>query len=103
MKYQQLVINFYEKLSQEIDMLLDGLTVEDLNKKPAEDANPIGWLLWHPTRGMDRAFADITGQAQLWVQDEWYKKFGRDPNPPIPDSAIPGNRSLTSNRPMSRC
>jgi len=81
MKYQQLVAGLYAKLSQEIDMLLDGLTVGDLNRKPAEDTNPIGWLLWHPTRGMDRAISDTTGQEQVWVKDGWYKKFGREPNP----------------------
>jgi hypothetical protein len=81
MKWQQLVTNIFLRISQELEMILDGLTVEELNKQPAPDANTIGWLIWHLTRGQDRGLGDVMGEEQLWIKDKWYAKFNRAPDP----------------------
>ena len=33
-----------------VDKALDGLTDEDLRKRPNDSTNPIGWTLWHQYR-----------------------------------------------------
>ena len=81
MQWQQLIINIYERMSQEIERSLDGLTLDDVNQHPSTDTNSIGWLAWHLTRVQDRAIADLAGEVQLWVEDEWYSRFNRPPDP----------------------
>lgn len=81
MKWQQLLIDTYQRLSQEFENILDGLTLEDLHQRPAPDANTIGWLLWHTARSLDRTVGDVMLGEQLWIRDKWYEKFGRRPDP----------------------
>ena len=81
MKWQQLVTDIYERISQELESALNGLTVDDLNKQPYPGSNSIGWLTWHLTRCQDISTADITGEEQLWIKGNWYAKFNRAPDP----------------------
>ena len=81
MKWQQLVTDIYERISQELESALDGLTVDDLNKQPYPGCNSIGWLTWHLTRCQDIGTADILREEQLWTKDNWYAKFNRAPDP----------------------
>jgi hypothetical protein len=43
----------------------------DLHWRPAEGANPIGWLVWHLTRVQDAQVAPLLGAEQLWTRDGW--------------------------------
>ncbi len=81
MKWQQLLVEVYLKLSQEFGNVLGGLTLDDLHKRPAPDANTIGWLLWHATRSLDRTVGDVMWGEQLWIKDSWHARFGRKPDP----------------------
>ena len=80
MKWQQLITDIYERISQELEHALDGLTVDDLNQQPRPDCNSIGWLTWHLTRVQDRIIADLLGEDQIWIKDNWYAKFNRTPD-----------------------
>ena len=81
MRWQYLLVSIYRRMTEETEKILDGLTVEDLRKRPSPGANPIGWLIWHATRSMDRTIGDaVTGQ-QLWVRDGWHARFGMPPDP----------------------
>ena len=80
MKWQQLLIDVYLRLSQEFENVLDGLTLDDLHKRPALDANTIGWLCWHATRSLDRTVGDVMYGEQLWIKDKWHERFGRKPD-----------------------
>lgn len=81
MQWQQLIINIYERMSQEMERSLDGLSLNDMNRQPSTDTSSIGWLAWHLTRVQDRAIADLARGVQLWVRDEWHSKFNRPPDP----------------------
>ena len=81
MKWQQLVTDIYERISQELEAALDGLTVDDLNKQPCPGCNSIGWFTWHLTRVQDSATAEILGEEHLWTKDGWYARFNRTPDP----------------------
>lgn len=71
----------YRRMSEQLVQAIEGLTVEELHRRPSEGANPIGWLAWHVTRSMDRFLGDIVLGEQLWIRDGWYEKFRRDPDP----------------------
>lgn len=81
MNWQQIVINSYENVTRILTRTLDGLTVDDLHQQPKPDCNSMGWLTWHLTRWQDRTVAELIGEEQLWVRDEWCKKFNRPPDP----------------------
>ena len=81
MRWQKLIIGMYQRISQELEEVLSGLTIEDLHKRPSPSANPIGWLCWHATRSMDRTVGDVITGEQLWIKDGWHKKFRLPPDP----------------------
>jgi hypothetical protein len=81
MKWQKLLVANYQRMTQEVEHVLDGLTVEDIHKRPSPGANPIGWLIWHVSRSMDRTLGDVVLGQQLWISGGWHKKFSMPPNP----------------------
>jgi len=80
MRWQYLLVDAYQRMSQELEEVLDGLTVEDLHKRPSPGANPIGWLAWHVTRSCDRLLGDVVLGEQLWISEGWHKRFNRPPD-----------------------
>lgn len=81
MEWPQFISDIFERIAQELEHTLDGLTTDDLNRQPAPGANSIGWLAWHLTRSHDRNMSEIMGKEQLWLSDGWYTRFGRPPDP----------------------
>ncbi len=65
-----------------VDMALEGLSDDDLMKRPNPECNPIGWTLWHQCRYEDWVIAGIAGDEQVWTSGIWPEKFGlpADPN-----------------------
>jgi hypothetical protein len=81
MRWQLLVLDQFKRIEQELGFVLDGLSVEDLNRQPTTDCNSIGWLAWHLTCSHDRNMFELVGEEQLWIKDKWYVKFNRTPDP----------------------
>ncbi len=81
MEWQQLITDIFVRISQGLERVLDGLTVDDLNQRPGADCNSIGWLAWHLTRCQDRIIGEVMGEEQLWIKGGWYAKFGRAAEP----------------------
>jgi hypothetical protein len=81
MKWQQMIFDQFLRIEQEMGLVLDGLSVEDLNRQPAPDCNSIGWCVWHLTRSHDRNMSEMMGAEQLWIRDKWYARFNRAADP----------------------
>ncbi|MFC2045524.1 DinB family protein [Chloroflexota bacterium] len=81
MRWQQLIMDLFQRISRELEVVLGGLTVDDLNQRPGSDCNSIGWLAWHLTRSHDRNMTELMVEEQLWIRDRWYAKFNLTPNP----------------------
>ena len=60
---------------------LKGLDDADLMKRPSDQDNPIGWLMWHKTRVEDCAFAAVAGEEQVWISGKWHEKFDMGAEP----------------------
>ena len=58
--------------------LLEDLTPEEANRKPAEGTNPITWLIWHIAREQDAQVAELNGGDEVWVSGGWADRFGLD-------------------------
>ena len=59
---------------------LEGLSDADLTKRPTDQCNPIGWLLWHQTRVEDAILSNVSGKPQAWIEGKWHEKFGMPAN-----------------------
>ena len=81
MEWQQLITDIFARISQELERVLDGLTVDGLNQRPRPDCNSIGWLAWHLTRSHDRNISELAAEEQLWIKDKWHARFNRLPDP----------------------
>jgi hypothetical protein len=81
MKWKGLLIDGYNRLPEFLENVLKGLAKDDLDWQPKHDCNSIGWLVWHLTRQQDAQISSLMGKEQLWIADEWYGKFNRQPDP----------------------
>lgn len=79
-------MKFDEFISQLLDMnwgmvesALDGLTPEELSRRPTDESNSIAWLMWHTARDEDYLISMAEERPQLWVSDGWHEKFGIAP------------------------
>ncbi|HET8931661.1 MAG TPA: DUF664 domain-containing protein [Acidimicrobiales bacterium] len=72
---------YFARVDDHVVEILDGLSPDDLTWRPAEGANPIGWLVWHLARVIDAQIADVADVAQVWVVGDWAKGFGLDADP----------------------
>lgn len=70
-----LMIDAFERIKQAVHTAIEGLSDDELTRRPREGANTIAWLIWHLTRVQDDHIADLAGSEQLWMQG-WSEKLG---------------------------
>ncbi|AKN74773.1 chorismate synthase [Streptomyces sp. PBH53] len=78
MHAKDILIDGYGRIREEVHAALDGLGPDDLHHRPSPDANTIAWLVWHLTRVQDDHVADAFGLDQVWLAQDWRKRFGLD-------------------------
>lgn len=79
--WQPLVRDLAHRTRRDALAVLDGLDPALLDVAVAPGANPIGWLLWHLTRGYDRNVSELRCRTQLWISHGWHARFGRPADP----------------------
>jgi hypothetical protein len=55
--------------------VVDGLDADDLAWRPDEEANSIGWLVWHLLRVQDDHVAEVAGVEQAYTAKGWVRRF----------------------------
>ena len=78
MQAKDILIDAYGRIQEEVHAAVEGLGPDDLNARPSEGANSIGWLVWHLTRVQDDHVADAFEFDQVWLSQDWQKRFGLD-------------------------
>ncbi|MGV4983798.1 mycothiol transferase [Streptomyces sp. NRAIS4] len=78
MHAKDILIDGYGRIQEEVHAALDGLGPDELHHRPAPDANSIAWLVWHLTRVQDDHIADAFDLEQVWLAQDWEKRFGLD-------------------------
>ena len=78
MNTAELLIEAYSRVPDEVERVLDGLTAEELLRRPDAEANSIAWLVWHLARGQDSQVSAVAGTEQSWVSDGWVDRFSLD-------------------------
>jgi hypothetical protein len=74
----------FSRIGEEVHAAVDGLSAEQLAFRVDDEANSIGWLVWHLTRVQDDHVAGVADTAQVWTAQGWADRFGL----PFPVHAI---------------
>lgn len=75
---KDILIGGYDRIQEEVHSAVQGLDPDSLHHRPAETANSIAWLVWHLSRVQDDHIADAGGLEQVWLSQDWEKRFGLD-------------------------
>lgn len=70
-----LLVDAFGRVREIVHGAARGLTSEQLLARLDEDANSIGWLLWHLTRVQDDHVADAFDVEQVWTAQNWEQRF----------------------------
>ncbi|MBZ5738115.1 mycothiol transferase [Nocardioides mangrovi] len=74
-------IDFFERILENGEAAVDGLTDDQLAHRPTPDANSVAWLVWHAARVQDAQVAHLAGSDEVWLTDGWCERFGLDLDP----------------------
>ncbi|WP_314225825.1 mycothiol transferase [Streptomyces zaehneri] len=78
MHAKDILIDGYQRIREEVHAAVEGLDPDDLNARPTAGTNSIAWLVWHLTRVQDDHLAGAFGLDQVWLAQDWEKRFGLD-------------------------
>jgi hypothetical protein len=84
MKGHDLLADAFGRVHEAVHAAVDGLSLEQLHRRLDDDANPVGWLVWHLTRVQDDHVAEVAGLEQVWTALGFDAKFGS----PYPVAAV---------------
>lgn len=77
----EILVDLFERIVENGEAAVDGLTEEQLAHRPTPDANSIAWLVWHAARVQDAQIAHVAGTEQVWSAEGWVDRFGLDLDP----------------------
>lgn len=84
MNGHDLLVDAFGRVHESVHAAVAGLSLEQLHRRLDDDANPVGWLVWHLTRVQDDHVADVAGAEQVWTSQGFDTRFGS----PYPVSAV---------------
>ncbi|MEE3848997.1 DinB family protein [Gordonia sp. LSe1-13] len=75
MRSTDVLIDGFERVSENVHAVLDGITADQLTHRPGAEANTIAWLIWHLTRAQDVQIADVADRDEVWTSAGFYDRF----------------------------
>jgi hypothetical protein len=75
MESRDLLLTAFDDIEQSVRRALDGIDPALLTERIDPEANTIGWLVWHLTRGQDHQVAEVAGTEQAYIADGWADRF----------------------------
>ena len=70
-------LELYGRIPPLVEATLDGLGLDLVNDRVTDDANPIGWLIWHLTRVQDHHVSELLATDQVYLDGSgWPERFG---------------------------
>jgi hypothetical protein len=76
MNSSQLLADAFDRVREEVHGAVDGLTEAELADRADDEANSVGWLVWHLTRVQDDHVTGVAGGEQVWTSQGWDDRFG---------------------------
>lgn len=81
MDVASLLLDLYGRIPPTAGEAVDGVDLDRLVESPAPGANTMAWLVWHLARVQDDHVSEVLGTDQLWVSEDWTRRFGLDADP----------------------
>ncbi len=81
MDVASLLVELYDRIPPLARRAVAGVAIDRLTEPPAPGANTMAWLVWHLARTQDHHLADILDTHQIWVEGDWARRFGLEPDP----------------------
>jgi hypothetical protein len=81
MNVASFLLELYGRIPPVATRAVEGVDLEHLTVPPVPNTNPISWLIWHIARVQDHHVAELLDENQLWVDGDWARRFGLEPNP----------------------
>jgi Protein of unknown function (DUF664). len=81
MDVASLLLELYGRIPPLARSVVDGVDLATLAESPSEGANTITWLVWHAARVQDHHVAELIDSDQVWIANNWARRFGLDPDP----------------------
>lgn len=76
MELNVFILDNLNRIQRALTEALDSLTYEELTWQPDDEANSIGFLLWHITRCEDTYIQSLIFQRpQVWVSEGWHDRM----------------------------
>ncbi|MER5732068.1 DUF664 domain-containing protein [Streptomyces sp. NPDC002138] len=76
MKATELLADAYGRIQEVVHESVEGLSADELAARLDDQANSIGWLVWHLTRVQDDHVAEVAELEQVWTAGGWADRFG---------------------------
>ena len=81
MDVPSLLLELYSRIPALARNAVSGVDLGTLLEPPGPGANPIAWLVWHSARVQDYYVAELMDSDQIWIQNDWARRFGLEPDP----------------------
>ena len=82
METNDFILDTLEQVQNAVTTAVKGLSHEELTWQPGDEANSIGFILWHQIRAEDVMLHDwIQQKSQVWTTEKWYERFELPENP----------------------
>lgn len=65
----------FGRVQEVVGEAVDGLSPDDLARRPGPRANSIAWLVWHLARVQDRQVAEVATSDEVWTAGGWVDRF----------------------------
>ena len=70
-----LLLDTLSRVREHVHDVLGSTPEHRLAEPPAPGANPVAWLVWHLTRGLDDQVARALGHDTAWEADGWRERM----------------------------
>jgi hypothetical protein len=81
MDVASLLLELYGRIPPLAHGVVDGVDLATLVESTSPGANTMAWLVWHAARVQDHHVAELLDDDQIWIGDDWARRFGLDPDP----------------------
>jgi uncharacterized damage-inducible protein DinB len=82
METNDFVLDTLERVQGAVTAAVDGLSHEELAWRPGDEANSIGFILWHQIRCEDSIMQGMIQQKpQVWASENWHQRLKVTENP----------------------
>jgi uncharacterized damage-inducible protein DinB len=75
MTSNDLLLDAFERIRDEVNPAVNGLSPEELAFRLDAESNSIAWLVWHLTRIQDDHISHLAGKEQVWTAQGWAERF----------------------------